>query len=240
LCRKCSYEAIGGRLSPSEAAGRERSATRALSFQGAHGPQERRLRGGRWEVAAPWRSTQARTGGHVAHATLNRGGNSRPPREAALPRRQRPGWRSGRGAETSLKGQGQGRSLAVRLPEPREPAAALRLLKPARRPGLPATWPRAGREAKEAAHPSDHEAPGPPSLLRQGKEGDNLGEQDQRGIQRRTRPRRGCTMVDAAPCTVAGGARMPMSQQRPLGGEEGTILLPRRFSPVQTGATAPA
>ena len=63
LGRKCSYEAIGGRLSLSEAAGRERSATRALSFQGAHGPQERRLRGGRWEVAAPWRSTQARTGG---------------------------------------------------------------------------------------------------------------------------------------------------------------------------------
>jgi len=186
--------------------------------------------GGAGRSPRPGAARRLARGGHVAHATLNRGGNSRPPREAAWPRRQRPGWHSGRRAETSLKGQGQGRSLAVRLPEPREPAAALRLLKPARRPGLPATWPRAGREAKEAAHPSDHEAPGPPSLLRQGKEGDNLGEQDQRGIQRRTRPRRGCTMVDAAPCTVAGGARMPMSQQRPLGGEEGLTTAARLYS----------
>jgi transposase-like protein len=130
---------------------------------------------------SPGAAHRLERGGHVDPATLNRGGNSRPPREAAVHRYQRPGWRSWRRAETSLQGQGQGRArecaveqqgqpLAVLLTEPREQEAALRLLKQARRrQGLPATRPLAGREAQEAARTSANEEPGPPSLLRQGQ-----------------------------------------------------------------------
>jgi hypothetical protein len=132
--------------------------------------------------------------------------------EAAVPRRQRPGWRRGRRDETSLTRQGQ---------------------------GLPAPRPRAGREAKKAARPSDHEEPGPPRLLRQGQEVKKLGEQAQRAVPRLRRPRRGGTMVDAAPCTVAGGARMPMSQQRPLGGEEGEEGLTTAARFYSLAASAP-
>ena len=149
-----------------------------------------------------------------------------------MPRRQRAGGRSGRLDETSLPGQGQGRSreravetsgppLAVRLPAPREQAAARRWLQQARRQGLPETRPLAGSAAKEAASQSSNEAPGPPSRLRQGTEGKKRVEQDERAGQRRTCPRLGCKRVDAALGMGAGVARMPMSQTRQRVGEEG-------------------
>jgi hypothetical protein len=75
LCRKFSYEAIWGRLSPSEAEGRERSATRAISFTGAPCPQESMLRGGplggrRALASAPWcrRLTRPRLGCRIVDA----------------------------------------------------------------------------------------------------------------------------------------------------------------------------
>jgi transposase-like protein len=70
----------------------------AISFKGAHFPQEVILIGVRWYVAYPLSTRHVEElmeerGVELEHATINRGGiKERPLVEDAFHRRQRPGW----------------------------------------------------------------------------------------------------------------------------------------------------
>ena len=91
------------------------------------------------------------------------------------------------------------------LNEPRDTAAARRLLKQAsRRHGLPETLPLDGSAAKAAALQSDSEAHGPPISLRPGQDCHTVVEQEHRAVQRVTRP-------------MVGGKRAP-PPRTPWGG----------------------
>jgi transposase-like protein len=80
--------------------------------------------------------------------------------------------------------------MDVFLTEPREEAAALRLLhKAIRRPGVPEKLTIAGREAKAAASRSSNREHGPALRIRPVKYLKNIVEQDHRGVKRVTRPK---------------------------------------------------
>ena len=85
----------------------------AVSFKGAHVPPDIILLGLRWAVAYPLstRHVGARReerGVAVDHSTINRWGIKYSPQlEAALHRRKRAVWGSGRMDETSMKVKGQ-------------------------------------------------------------------------------------------------------------------------------------
>jgi transposase-like protein len=141
----------------------------AVSFKGAHFPQDIMLTGVRWYVAYPLSSRhveelmQAR-GVSVDHATIQRWGvKYSPALEAAFHRRKRPVWVSWQLDETYLKVKGQWRSLyrAVDkhgqtmdclLTEERDEQAAQRFLpKAIRRHGVPEKITMDGSAANEAA-----------------------------------------------------------------------------------------
>jgi transposase-like protein len=178
----------------------------AVSFKGAHFPQDIILTGVRGCVAYPLSTRHIEElmrerGVHVDHSTMNRWViKYSPPFEDAFHRRKRPVWVSWRMDETSIRVKGEWRSLSravdkhgqpidFLLTEHRDKAAALRFLKHAiRRHGVPETITIDGREANEAAIKSYNEEHGTNIILRQVKYLNNIVEQDHRGVKRVTRP----------------------------------------------------
>jgi putative transposase len=210
----------------------------AISFQGAHFPQDIMLLGVRWYVAYPLRYRHVEAllearGVPVDPATIQRWVVQYSPLlAAAFHRRKRPVWGSWRMDETSIKVKGQWRSLEravdkhgqtidFLLTEHRDTEAALRFLKKAiRRHGLPETITIDGSDATEAAITRYKEEHGTASAIRQVNYLNNIVEQDHRGVKRVTRPMLGFTSFAAAQDTLVGIALMHMLRKRQLVVEE--------------------
>ena len=159
----------------------------AVSFKGAHFPQEIILMGVRWYVAYPLSTRHveelmAERGVKVDHSTINRWTITYSPLlEEAFHRRKRPVWVSWRMDETYIKVKGQwrylyravdkhGQTIDFLRTEQRDTAAALRFLtKAIRRHGVPETITIDGSDAHEAAIKRYNEAPGTAIAIRQGK-----------------------------------------------------------------------
>ena len=211
----------------------------AISFKGAHFPQEIILMGVRWYLAYPlsYRHVEElmeERGVDVDHATLQRWVVKYSPQlEAAFHRRKRAVCLSWRRDETSMKVKGQWRSLSRAvdkhgqtidfvLTEPRDKEAALRFLKQAiRRHGVPETITIDGSDANEAAIKSYNEAHGTHIIIRQVKYLNNIVEQDHRAVKRVTRPMLGFKSFTAAQDTLVGIELMHMIKTRQLVVEEG-------------------
>ena len=137
----------------------------AISFKGAHFPQDIILMGVRWYVAYPlsYRHVEElmeERGVSVDHATIQRWVVKYSPQlEAAFHHRKRSVGRSWRMDETYIKVKGQwrylyravdkqGQTIDFLLTEQRDEEATLRFLKKAmRRPGVPETIPIDGSAA---------------------------------------------------------------------------------------------
>jgi putative transposase len=211
----------------------------AVSFKGAHFPQEIILTGVRWYVAYPLSTRHVEElmlerGVHVDHATINRWVIKYSPQlEAAFHRRKRPVWVSWRMDETYIRVKGewrylyravdkQGQTIDFLLTEHRDQAAALRFLKKAiQRHGVPEKITIDGSEANEAAIKRYNEEHGTSIEIRQIKYLNNRVEQDHRGVKRVTRPMLGFKSFAAAQDTLAGIELMHMLKKRQLVVEEG-------------------
>jgi putative transposase len=214
----------------------------AVSFKGAHFPQEITLTGVRWYVAYPLSTRHVEElmrerGVHVDHATINRWViKYSPPLEEAFHRRKRPIWVSWRMDETYMKVKGEwhyryravdkhGQTIDFLLTEQRDQEAALRFLKKAiRRHGVPETITIDGSEANAAAIKGYNEEYGTNIIIRQMKYLNNIVEQDHRGVKRITRPMLGFKSFEAAQDTLVGIELMHMIKKRQMvveGGEEG-------------------
>src|ERR671925_666370 len=161
----------------------------AISFKGAHFPQDIILMGVRWYVAYPLSTRHveelmAERGVAVDHSTINRWTIKYSPLlEEAFHRRKRPVWVSWRMDETYIKVKGQwrylyravdkyGETIDFLLTEHRDKEAALRFLKKAiRRNGVPETITIDGSDANEAAIKSYNQEYGTAIAIRQGKYG---------------------------------------------------------------------
>ena len=211
----------------------------AISFKGAHFPQDIILMGVRWYVAYPlsYRHVEElmeERGVPIDHATIQRWVVKYSPLlEEAFHRRKRPVWVSWRMDETYIKVKGEwryfyravdkhGQTIDFRLTEHRDTAAALRFLKKAiRRNGLPETITIDGSDANEAAIKRYNEEHGTHIAIRQVKYLNNVVEQDHRGVKRITRPMLGFKAFDAAQSTLVGIELMHMLRKRQLVVEEG-------------------
>jgi putative transposase len=214
----------------------------AVSFKGAHFPQEIILTGVRWYVAYPLSTRHVEElmlerGVHVDHATINRWViKYSPPLAAAFHRRKRPVWVSWRMDETYIRVKGEwrylyravdkyGQTIDFLLTEHRDKAAALRFLTQAiRRHGVPETITIDGSEANEAAIKSYNEEHGTHIIIRQVKYLNNMVEQDHRGVKRVTRPMLGFKSFAAAQDTLAGIELMHMLKKGQMvvkAGDEG-------------------
>jgi transposase-like protein len=178
----------------------------AISFKGAHFPQDIILMGVRWYVAYPlsYRHVEElmeERGVLLDHATIQRWVvPSSPQLEEAFPRRQRPVGGRGRLDETASKLKGQwdylfrtvdktGKPSDVLLTAQRDAQAAKRVLtKAIRRNGLPEKITIDGSAANKAAIESYNEAHDTAIAIRQIKYLNNMVEQDHRGVKRITRP----------------------------------------------------
>src|SRR5215813_15560007 len=147
----------------------------AMTFKGAHVPQDILLTGVRWSVASPLSTRHVaelmeERGVHVEHSTINRWVITySPPLEEAFHRRRKPVWVSWRMDATYSRVTGEwrywyravdqdGETVDVRLTEHRDQEAALRCRKKAiRRNGVPETITMDGRDATEAAIKRDNE-----------------------------------------------------------------------------------
>jgi len=194
----------------------------AISFKGAHFPQDIILMGVRWYVAYPLSTRHVEElmlerGVHVDHSTINRWVVKYSPLlEDAFHRRKRPVWISWRMDETYIKVKGEWRSLyrAVDkhgqtmdflLTEHRDTEAALRFLKKAiRRQGLPEIITIDGSDANAAAIKRYNEEHGTAIAIRQVKYLNNIVEQDHRAVKRVTRPMLGFQSFGAAQDTLVG------------------------------------
>jgi transposase-like protein len=141
----------------------------AVSFKGAHFPQDIILTCVRWYVAYPLSTRHVEElmherGVHVDHSTVNRWVIKYSPQlEDAFHRRKRPVWVSWRMDETYIKIKGewrylyravdkQGQTIDFLLTEQRDQEAALRFLRKAiRRNGVPEKITIDGSDANEAA-----------------------------------------------------------------------------------------
>jgi putative transposase len=211
----------------------------AISFKGAHFPQDIILMGVRWYVAYPLSTRHVEElmlerGVHVDHSTINRWvGKYSPQLEEAFHRRKRPVWISWRMDETYIKVKGQwrylyravdkhGQTIDFLLTEHRDTEAALRFLKKAiRRNGLPETMTIDGSDANAAAIKRYNEEQGTNIIIRQMKYLNNVVEQDHRGVKRITRPMLGFKSFAAAQDTLVGIELMHMIKKRQLIVEEG-------------------
>jgi putative transposase len=194
----------------------------AVSFKGAHFPQDIILMGVRWYLAYPlsYRHVEElmeERGVPVDHATIQRWVVKYSPQlEEAFHRRKRPVWISWRMDETYIKVKGQWRSLyrAVEkqgqtidflLTEQRDEQAAKRFLtKAIRRHGVPEKITIDGSAANKAAITSYNEEHGTAIEIRQIKYLNNIVEQDHRGVKRITCPMLGFKAFDAAQSTLTG------------------------------------
>ena len=214
----------------------------AVSFKGAHFPQDIILTSVRWYVAYPlsYRHVEElmeERGVSVDHATIQRWVVKYSPQlEEAFHRRKRPVWVSWRMDETYIKVKGQwrylyravdkhGQTIDFLLTEQRDEAAALRFLKKAiGRHGVPEKITIDGSAANEAAIKSYNAAHGTAIVIRQVKYLNNVVEQDHRGVKRVTRPMLGFKSFDAAQDTLVGIELMHMIKKRQMvveAGEEG-------------------
>jgi putative transposase len=211
----------------------------AVSFKGAHFPQDIILTGVRWYVAYPLSTRHVEElmeerGIHVDHSTINRWVIKYSPQlEAAFHRRRRPVWVSWRMDETYIRVKGEwrylyravdkyGETVDFLLTENRDKEAALRFLKKAiRRNGVPETITIDGSDANEAAIKSYNEEHGTNIIIRQVKYLNNIVEQDHRAVKRVTRPMLGFKSFDAAHDTLVGIELMHMLKKRQLVVEEG-------------------
>jgi putative transposase len=214
----------------------------AMSFRGAHFPQDIILTGVRWYLAYPLSTRHVEElmlarGVHVEHATVKRWVIKYSPQlEAAFHRRKRSVWLSWRMAETYLTVKGQwrylyravdkhGQTIAFLLTEHRDKEAALRFLKKAiRRNGVPETITIDGSDANEAAIKSYNAEHGTHIAIRQVKYVHNLVAQDHRAVKRITRPMVGFKAFDAAQDTLVGSELMHMLKKRQMvveAGDEG-------------------
>ena len=213
----------------------------AMSFKGAHFPQDIILMGVRWYVAYPlsYRHVEElmeERGVRLDHATIQRWVVKYSPQlEEAFHRRKRPVWVSWRMDETYIKIKGQwyylyravdktGQTIDFLLTEQRDERAATRFLtKAIRRHGVPEKITIDGSEAHAAAIKGDNAAHGTAIIIRQIKYLNNVVEQDHRAVKRVTRPMLGFKSFDAAQCTLTGIELMHMLRkgQREEGVEQG-------------------
>jgi len=220
----------------------------AISFKGAHFPQDIILMGVRWYVAYPLSTRHVEElmlerGVHVDHSTINRWVVKYSPLlEEAFHRRKRPVWVSWRMDETYVKVKGEwrylyravdkhGHTIDFLLTEHRDKEAALRFLKKAiRRNGLPETITIDGSDANEAAIKRYNQEYGTAITIRQVKELNNVVEQDHRGVKRVTRPMVGFKAFDAAQATLVGIELMHMLRKGQLaGGSEQGLTAAEQF-----------
>ena len=215
----------------------------AVSFKGAHFPQEIMLTGVRWYVAYPLSTRHVEAlmeerGVEVDHSTMNRWVIKYSPQlEEAFHRRKRLVGRSWRMDETYIKVKGewrylyravdkQGQTIDFLLTEHRDTEAALRFLKKAiHRHGVPETITIDGSDANEAAIKSYNKAHGTNIIIRQVKYLNNIVEQDHRGVKRMTRPMLGFKSFDAAQDTLVGIELMHMLKKRQMVVEAGEASL---------------
>src|SRR5919109_4335677 len=213
------------------------SVTMAISFKGAHFPQDIILLGVLWYLAYPlsYRHVEAlleERGVPVDHATIQRWVVKYSPQlEAAFHRRKRPVWVSWRMDETYIKVKGHwyylyravdktGQTIDFLLTEQRDEQAAKRFLtKAIRRHGVPETITIDGSEANASAIRNYNKEHGTTIAIRQVKYLNNIVEQDHRGVKRVTRPMLGFKSSKAAQCTLAGIELMHMLRKGQL--EEG-------------------
>jgi putative transposase len=211
----------------------------AVSFKGAHFPQEIILTGVRWYVAYPLSTRHVEElmlerGVHVDHSTSNRWVIKYSPQlEEACHRRKRPVWVSWRMDETYIKVKGEwyylyravdktGQTIDFLLTEQRdEPAAKRFLTKAIRRHGVPEKSTIDGSAANEAAIKSYNEEHGTAITIRKRKYLNNVVEQDHRAVKRVTRPMLGFKSFDAAQDTLVGIELMHMIKKRQMVVEAG-------------------
>jgi len=214
----------------------------AISFQGAHFPQEVILMGVRWYVAYPLSTRHVEElmeerGVDVDHSTINRWTIKYSPLlEDAFHRRKRPIGVSWRMDETYSKVKGQwrylyravdkmGQTIDFLLTKERDEQAAKRFLtKAIRRHGVPEKITIDGSAANEAAIKRYNEEHGTAIAIRKVKYLTNIVEQDHRGVKRVTRPMLGVKSFDAAQGTLVGIERMHMIKKKQLvveAGDEG-------------------
>src|SRR6266404_2778064 len=214
----------------------------AISFKGAHFPQDIILMGVRWYVAYPlsYRHVEElmeARGVLLDHATIQRWVVKYSPLLAeAFHRRKRPVWVSWRLDETYMKVKGQwryryravdkqGQTIDFLLTEHRDEAAALRFLKKAiRSHGVPEKITIDGSAANEAAIKSYNAEHGTAIAIRKIKYLNNIVEQDHRGVKRVTRPMLGFKAFEAAQDTLIGIELMHMIKKKQMmieAGDEG-------------------
>jgi len=211
----------------------------AVSFKGAHFPQDSILMGVRWYVAYPLsyrhiEELMQERGVPVDHATINRWVLKYSPLlEAAFHHRKRPVWLSWRMDETYIRIKGQwyylyravdkiGQTIDFLLTTQRDAHAAKRFLtKAIRRHGVPEKITIDGSEANAAAIRGYNEAHGTAIIIRQVKYLNNLVEQDHRAVKRVTRPMLGFKSFGAAQSTLVGIELMHMLKKGQMVGEEG-------------------
>ena len=211
----------------------------AISFKGAHFPQDIILMGVRWYVAYPLstrhveelmveRGVPRRSLHHqpVGHQIQPAAGGGLPPPQAAGVGQLADGrdlYQGQRRVALSVSGRGQVRqTIDFLLTEHRDTEAALRFLKKAiRRHGLPETITIDGSDANEAAIKRYNEEHGTAIIIRQVKYFNNIVEQDHRAVKRVTRPMLGFKSFEAAQATLAGIELMHMLKKRQMLVEEG-------------------
>jgi putative transposase len=223
----------------------------AISFKGAHFPQDVILMGVRWYVAYPLSTRHVEElmeerGVEVDHSTINRWVIKYSPQlEEAFHRRKRLIWVSWRMDETYIKVKGEwrylyravdkmGQTIDFLLTEQRDEQAAKRfLIQAIRRHGVPEKITIDGSAANKAAITSYNEEHGTAIELRQIKYLNNIVEQDHRGVKRVTRPMLGFKAFGAAQGTLAGIELMHMIRKKQLGlevGEEGLTAAEQFYS----------
>ena len=223
----------------------------AVSFKGAHFPQDIILTGVRWYVAYPLSTRHVEElmrerGVHVDHATINRWVIKYSPQlEEVFHCRKRPVWRSWRMDETYIRVKGewrylyravdkQGQTIDFLLTEHRDTEAALRFLKKAiHRHGVPETITIDGSDANETAIKRYNEEHGTAIEIRQIKYLNNIVEQDHRAVKRITRPMLGFKSFAAAQNTLVGIELMHMMKKRQMrveGGDEGLTAAEQFYS----------
>jgi len=211
----------------------------AISFTGAHFPQDISLMGVRWYVAYPlsYRHVEElleERGVPIDHATIQRWVVKYSPQlEEAFHRRKRPVWVSWRMDETYIKVKGQwydlyravdktGQIIDFLLTAQRDEHAAKRFLtKAIRRHGVPEKITIDGSAANESVIKRYNAEHGTAIAIRKITYLNNMVEQDHRGVKRITRPMLGFNAFDAAQSTLVGIELMHMLKKRQLVVEEG-------------------
>src|SRR5256714_8208129 len=228
------------------------STTMAISFKGAHFPQDIILMGVRWYLAYPrsYRHVEElleERGVPVDHATISRWVIKYSPLlEEAFHRRKRPVYVSWRMDETYIRVKGEwkylyravdkhGKTIDFFLTEHRDEHAAKAFLIQAirRHGGVPEKITIDGSAANEAAIKTYNEEHGTAIEIRKIKYLNNIVEQDHRAVKRVTRPMLGFKSFDAAQGTLVGIELMHMIKKKQLvveAGDEGLTAAEQFYS----------